>query len=66
MTQPKNDTDTWLRGREKTYLAEAAKTGRITYLTAFWSALDPRPLEQRRADLDTALSRPTPGSKEKS
>lgn len=53
MTKPKNDTDTWLRGREKTYLAEAAKTGRITYLTAFVSALDPRPLAERLADWDS-------------
>jgi hypothetical protein len=53
MTKPKNETDSWLRSWDKTYLAEAAKTGRITYLTAFVSALDPRPLAERLADWDS-------------
>lgn len=62
MPGPKNETDVWLRRTEKTHLAEAAKSGRITYLTAFASALDPRPLDERLAELDTALSKAKVGS----
>lgn len=53
MTTPRNETDSWLRRTEKTYLAEAAKNGRITYMTAFVSAIDSRPLAERLADWDS-------------
>lgn len=56
MTETINQTAVWLAGRGKDYLAKAASEGRITMMTAFASALDPRPLHARLAELDAALS----------
>lgn len=47
-----NQTEIWLNVAGKGHLATAANSGRITMMTAFVSALDPRPLDERLADWD--------------
>lgn len=47
-----NQTEIWLKAVGRGHLATAANAGRITMMTAFVSALDPRPLDERLADWD--------------
>lgn len=55
-TEAGNMTAAWLVNRGKTYLANAALRGVISYLTALQSAIDPRSLSQRLSDWDRERS----------
>lgn len=56
-TEAGNMTAAWLVNNDKTYLANAALRGAISYLTALQSAIDPRHLSERLSAWDRDRSK---------